>query len=383
MLSATYGCTIFLLYSPTIHVIRREASPVKRVGAPAPTLVLYHPKISMYATLRKEVNGPMPRFTRVFLRALLSRLLAVLVMAASVLVPLWTTTAQAAASTPPLQWDPISLPDMPYSNHLISNPAGGVTVGCSNGTTAVKSFTATGSVVQFIPESQYPWIEACPFVSAVGRDGTLYTTVYDLIGNTTQLAAYRGNTRLWLYTPPCGQAGITSLVIGTNGNLYFLLGGGGSGDCGTAHLIGIESTLRSGYTTPQQIFRLSLSAAPRTGGLTAYRSGLVLNNGYSIQYVSYSGTASPVVSPSPGLGYHYGGFDATLSGRVFVPVKATSVAATGCANPDDAMASISAYEPSGRKWTAWLPMCSEVSELRPPPNGGVVAHISTPQAGAV
>jgi hypothetical protein len=59
----------------------------------------------------------------------------------------------AADTIPPTQYTPVPLTDMTGADYLFSQPDGGVTLGCSGGTTRTKRISAAGDVTQDIPNA--------------------------------------------------------------------------------------------------------------------------------------------------------------------------------------------------------------------------------------
>lgn len=312
------------------------------------------------------------------LRASLARLSAV-AMLASLLALVGNNSANADELNPTLRWSAASLSDASNAQQLISNPQGGVTVGCSNlGSTAFRQFDGSGASVG-VSNSSQPTPDVCANQSAVGADGTLYTVAYT--SSSTVVAAYDGTTLKWTYQPPCGGA-VRSLVVGANGNIYMVLANGSG--CSYPKLVGIEPVVQSGQAEPQVVANTYIYGSVVTGGsLAAYSNGLVVRMTSGIAYFNYSGVES---SNEPGtliLAPHYGReLNATTAGRVFVPMKASSSTISSCGNDQSVVGSIDSYD-AGQTTATWsrsLTGCTWVYQLNPTPTGGVVAHVAT-QAG--
>jgi hypothetical protein len=310
------------------------------------------------------------------IRRLLVRLIAVLSVSTAVTFVIAPPTH---ASVPTLQWPAAPLSGTGNASHLISHADGGVTVGCNNSNgTAVESFDSAGNVTQTIPVTEQPRLNACQGMSAVSKDGTLYSVAFRQDqGDSEVVVAYKGNLRIWSYTPPCGvAASVSSLAIGTNGNIYLLLNGNAGGTCSYNRLIGLEPTLHPGETAPRVTVD-KLVYGHQVDSLAVYSSGLVLRYEDGIEYFDFSGNSLPL-NPATGLPlaafYHGHRFDTTRSGRAFVPIR---VPVPACPNQTNSLgnnivASIDAYDPGHRAFSYALPNCTEVLESRVTYNGGVV-----------
>lgn len=279
-----------------------------------------------------------------------------------------------ADTIPPLQWAEASLGNLAPTN-LVTTPSGGVVVGCgNNATNAFTSFTSTGSSSSVANSSSFD-VEPCTKQTAIDANGVLYTMAYDSSGDPL-LAAYDGTTLKWTYALPCG-GNLRSLVVGSNGKIYMTLASGSG--CSWGKLIGVEPNLASGQTTPATDFSSYLYNGPLvTGGsLAAYDNGLVVRLTNGLSFFDYNGNEASSEPGSLNLAPHYGReFTATTSGRVFVPVKASS----NCGGDQSVVGSIDAYDP-GSTTPTWsftgLPACAYVYELHATPLGGVAAYVST------
>ncbi|MEU2869809.1 SGNH/GDSL hydrolase family protein [Streptomyces olivoreticuli] len=280
-----------------------------------------------------------------------------------------------------------------HTSNIISNPDGGVTVSnCSatlKPTVQVKSFGPDGSVTRTLPASTLA--NVCLDQAAVGADGTLYTVVSNGQSGSNldvKLAAYKGNQQLWAIDPPSNCTGykdISSVTVGSDSKVYFLVTVGDS--CRQQpQLVGLNPKLRPGSTAPQ-ITTNRLLPGSYPGGLSglmaAYKDGLMLHYDNNIRYFDYAGNPGAVYPASAAPGAYRNGTSATLSGRVFVPVKAGDSAASGCASTVRSMvvASIDSYEPKGAKWSKPLDACSSVVSVNPAPDGGAVLVARVAKSG--
>lgn len=301
-----------------------------------------------------------------------------LLLVVGLIVPMLTldSTPSSADPIPPTQWPPINLSDMTYASNVISHLDGDATVGCIDGndTTAFKTFSPTGMMVQSRPTSTAPQPTTCAQRSAVGKDGRLFTFARHQY--TPAFQTYQNNNLIWEYQPNCGNNLYPyGVVVGPNGNLYALTIQGSSGNgCSSVMLIGLSAEAQSG--SPNVLFKVPVYGNVTPGGLAVYENGLVVNAHTEIQFYSFTGvllSSIPFTMASASFGYGER-FDATLSGRVFVANKANPGAATGCVSPDNVAGSISAIQDNGPAWTAILTGCSYVYDLRPTYWGGVVMH---------
>lgn len=298
-------------------------------------------------------------------------------LATLVIVSLVAPALPAQALTMPhLQFPAANLaPDMAYSRHLISQTDGGVTIGCNGqGAAAFESVSGTGSVAQSVSASSNPTPTGlCNNTSAVGQDGAVYTAAYYGSSDWTRIAAYKAGAQQWVYTAPCRD--VTSMVVGTNGNLYFV-----SSDCNDGqHVVGLKPTLDAGATSPTVVVNMSLPrGAYFTGALSAYSGGLAVRYNDGVGYFDYSGNPIPTAPEwHAQLGYFDGqAFTTADTGRAFVSVAADVATQQFCGNTN-ATSAIAAYEPTGFKWSAALPACSQVYGIRPLYTGGAVAYIAT------
>jgi hypothetical protein len=303
--------------------------------------------------------------------------LAALLVASMFGIALSAIPAQADA-LPPTNWSPIAIGgDVPGAATVVTDPSGGVTVGCPSqaGASAFTTFTAAGSNSQLQSSGSF-----CAGTSTVGADGTVY--VYVNAGSSQLVRAWRGNSLVWEYTIPCGPNGAPrSMTMGANGNLYMVVYQG-NGTCSGQQLIGIS---------PQAQTVLN-QAIPGGNvlpvGLSAYNNGLVLYQSDGLRYASHSGTFANVIALANTLANYAGStdqwFEASPSGRVFVATRANAAQSLGCASTNDAAISISAVDPGKVLWTtAQFAVCTYVREIRPTPSGGAVARVLiAPATGA-
>lgn len=272
-------------------------------------------------------------------------------------------TPAAASQSLTTQYAPVALTSMNGPSHTLSQPDGGVTVGCSNGSIATKRIDATGVVVHDIPNApSYP--NTCARNAAVGADGTLFTVAANSINGFTTIQAIKNGALRWTYEFGC-MVNVRGMVVGTNGNLYMLASG--QWPCsGTNKLIGLAPEPVNG--APNVALDTGMAAVLVDGGIASYQGGLVLRTTQGVQYVGYDGQFGNgvAVSNMTGLGSaEYA--DATLSGRIVVASKG------GCGSQ---MADkLTAIDPTGAAWEYTLATCSQIEAVRPTPSGGVVALI--------
>lgn len=304
------------------------------------------------------------------MRSKLAWLVAVLATAVLGIVP--SAIPAQADALPLTNWSPVTIgADVPGAATVVTDPSGGVTVGCASqaGASRFVSFSAAGVSSQRQNEGSF-----CTGTSTVGADGTVY--VYVNAGSSQLVRAWRGNSLIWEYTIPCGPYGAPrSMAMGANGNLYMTVYQG-SGSCSGQQLVGVS---------PQSQTVLN-QAIPGGNvlplGLSAYNSGLVLYQSDGLRYVSYSGKFASAIAPANTLTYYAGStdqwFEASPSGRVFVATRANAAQSLGCANTNDAAVSISAVDPGKVAWTTpQLDACTYVREIHATPSGGAVARLLT------
>jgi|GEM_PF-2767559 len=283
-----------------------------------------------------------------------------------------------ALTVPHLQFPAASLaPGLTYPTHLISQVDGGVTVGCNvqNSSGAFGSLDRSGNTAQSVtvagPDPRPTGL--CNNSSAVGSDGTVFTAAFYANSDWTRVAAYKAGVQLWVYTSPCHD--VIAMVVGANGNVYFISSGCNDGQ----HLVGLNPTLADGATSPAIVTNKALPrGAYPSGALSAYSGGLAVRYYDGVGYFDYSGNQ---IATAPEwhaqLGYFDGQAFATAdTGRAFVAVAADVATQQFCGNTN-ATSAIAAYEPTGFKWSAALPACSQVYSIRPLYTGGVVAYIAT------
>ncbi|HEU5187184.1 MAG TPA: SGNH/GDSL hydrolase family protein [Candidatus Saccharimonadales bacterium] len=303
-------------------------------------------------------------------KRLLARLLALAV------VPIAAVAGQQSAQAdpiPPTQWPVVTLGDMPSVRNFASHLDGGITLACTSlaATTVLKTFNASGTVVQSTPAANTPRPNGCERQMAVGADGTVFSYAYGQ-NNYGFIQAYKNNSPVWQYRLPCGSsARPASMVVAPNGNLYMHIRNGSN--C-NSKLIGVTQAALPGTTMPTELVNVAVPWDVVFGGLAVHDTGLALFLPAAIQYRSFTGEITATYQHGwNGLPYlpfreH---FDASLSGRAFVMNKANG-SVSMCEQPGYIAGSLTAFEPSGNAWSITLPGCHEVLDLRPTPNGGVV-----------
>ncbi|NUL28436.1 SGNH/GDSL hydrolase family protein [Streptomyces lunaelactis] len=312
------------------------------------------------------------------LRASFARLSAV-AMLASLLALVGNSPAQADA-VPATNWTPVTIgSDLPAASTVLTDAAGGVTVGCQNGgtyATSFKSFSSAGSAVQTVSYGN-PGGMFCTGSGTVGKDGTAYVGVTSSNGYTQYIQAWKNNSLVWQYQIPCGSNGQPwTMTMGANGNLYAVIWQGG-GSCSSNQLIGLTPTAQTGSNppVPQVVMNMSLGTSIRGGGAAAYDDGLVFfTSTNSILYVPYSATSAGTPIATSNVNYPWAGgswFEATPDGKVYLPVKATSSQTVSCTNPNSRTGSILTVNPNGTTTSSTLGGCVTVHEMHPFPSGGV------------
>lgn len=285
----------------------------------------------------------------------------------------------AADPLPPTKYAPVSLSDMADQTHLVTEPGGGVTVGCANGAVGARRVNAAGNVVHDMPNVA-PHPNTCARSSVVGRDGTLYTLA-STWPYLPKIQAIKDGAVKWTYEFTC-RVVMQGMVIGTNGNVYAMATGTSWPCGGQTTLLGFAPEPAPGSTTPTILFNTAGPSGVLDGGIAAYNNGLVLRTTGGIEYRSYEGAVLqtfPIEAVLNGVYQDYQ--DATLGGRVFTALRAATPHIV-CGNDNLAVSGIVAWEPSGYLWThTSLPTCSHVFEMRPTPSGGVVVHYDAPPFG--
>ncbi|HVI69196.1 MAG TPA: SGNH/GDSL hydrolase family protein [Magnetospirillaceae bacterium] len=287
--------------------------------------------------------------------------LAALVLVGALIVA--PTNPALADGLPPTQYSPVTLTNMPSPSYTLSQPDGGVTLGCSGGSIATKRIDPTGTVVHDIPSTpSYP--NTCARNAAVGADGMLFTVAMNSANSFTTIQAIKNGLIRWTYEFGC-MVTVRGMVVGTNGNLYVLASG--IWPCsGMNKLIGLAPEPVNG--APNVVLNTGMAAVLTDGGIASYTGGLVLRTTQGVQYVGYDGQfgAGTAITNMLGLGSaEYA--DATLSGRIVIPSQA---------NCSGQMAGkLTAIDPTETAWEYELTTCSHIEAVRPTPSGGVVAHI--------
>ena len=313
-------------------------------------------------------------------RALLARLIPV-AMLTSLLAMVGGAAAQADP-VPPTNWAPVTIgSDLPGASDVMTDPSGGVTVGCPQDSTSTlfQSFDNGGTKVQDQSNANGYSGSFCPDSSGnatVGKDGTVYPGVSS--GSSQYIQAWKNNSLVWTYSIPCGSNGYPwAMTMGADDNLYVVIAQG-SGSCYGWQLIGLTPTAQSGTSpaAPQVVMNHPIYAGSvYGGGLAAYDDGLVMYTNGGIQYVPYTGTWPDVITPSGPLlttqvGQVSRWFEATTSGRVYVVNKASAGQVLTCSDQNSRAGGITAIDPDGTMTTAPLYGCTTVHEIHPMPSGG-------------
>ena len=322
------------------------------------------------------------------LRSLFARALPV-AMLASLLAVIGGAPAHAD-TVPATNWTPATIgSSLPAAGYVVTDPAGGATVGCPAGnspTQVFTSFSSTGTAVQDQAVGSHIGT-FCNGNGTVGKDGTVYVGASSSSGTTQYIQAWKNDSLVWEYTIPCGSYGTPwTMVMGANGNLYLVVYQGG-GSCNSTQLIGLTPTAQAGSPpVPGVVMNIPLYVPGIYGqGMSAYNDGLVLypRNG-TIQYVPYSVTSandlpapvsvSNITSSYVGAGERW--FEAQPDGTVFLPVKATTQQTTTCSDPSSRTGAILTVKPDGTTSSLTLGGCRTVHEMHPTPGSGVAMRYS-------
>ena len=274
---------------------------------------------------------------------------------------------------PQTVYPPVELTGMASPNYLLSQPDGGVTVGCGSGTRALR-LSAAGTLTHTLANAD-PYVQVCGRKSAVTADGTLVTAATNGTG-WPRLVAVKDGAVVWTHVFACQYTITKGVVVGTNGNVYALTWCNGQDT-----VTGFEPAPAPGNTTPTVVLSANTASAI-DGGIAAYSGGLVVRTTTGLQYISYGGTVHQPFTVANVLNNNAAEyFDATLAGRIAVVAQASAPSVQFCGNDTWTAGSIYAYEPSGAAWAYnSLPACSHVYELRPTPTGGFVVHYDSPQS---
>jgi lysophospholipase L1-like esterase len=315
------------------------------------------------------------------LRARLAGALTVLLVGTGLAV---LPAGLAAADTiPPTNYSPITLQGV-NGGLALTHPDGGVTAVCNSNTNALRSFSAAGVETQdFNPTSPHR-VDTCNGNAVLGQDGTVFVAGW-LDDYTPVIQAYKNDAVVWTHLLGCGRYHqVRTMTLGVNGNLYLVTAeGNNSSGCSPSRLIGLSAAPVTGTTAPQVLVDQSVSGYVIPGGIAAYDDGLALIRQSSVQYVEYDGTAaSPLEAGAWAASYQETQGAVVSSGRVFLPIAATSTETSSCTGSTWGMISgIAAYEPNGEVWTFPLEACSTVNEVRPTPSGGVAFRRYAPASG--
>ncbi len=309
-------------------------------------------------------------------------------MLASLLALVGNSPAQADA-VPATNWTPVTIgSDLPAASMVLTDAAGGVTVGCPTGsspTHVFKSFSSTGGVLQNQSVGN-PIGTFCTGNATVGKDGTVYVGAMSSNGMTQYIQAWKNNSLVWQYQIPCGSNGVPwTMTMGANGNLYVTIWQGSSPCNNGMQLIGLTPTAQTGSNppVPQVVVNMSLWTSIRGGGAAAYDDGMVFyTNTNSILYVPYTTTnaanlADPVAVSNVNYPWDGGNwFEAQPDGTVVLPIKATSGQTVSCANPTSRTGALATVKPNGSVTSGTLTGCWTIHEIHPFPSGGVAMRFA-------
>ncbi|MGD8373316.1 MAG: SGNH/GDSL hydrolase family protein [Candidatus Woesebacteria bacterium] len=210
-------------------------------------------------------------------------------------------------------------------------------------------------------------------LAATDRDGTLYVIANSTAPNdfNTRLLAFNKDGSLrWNADPP--STSVTKLVIGADGNLY----GTSSSTTGSEQYVFGYSNLESSSPTLALNKKIVNNSEKSIADLAVYANGLIVQYfDANVEYFSYSGDViSSVTVPNS---WYLAEFNAGLGGQIFVPVKTTSTVNACPSQGTPITDSINAYGSAGAIWTFKLAACTTIKVIRPTPDGGAVALMSS------
>ncbi len=306
-------------------------------------------------------------------RRMRAMLLALLVVASTYIVlPL---VPASATDLPPTNYTPVTLSDMGAPNYVLTQPDGGVTLGCAGGANATKRLDNTGATTHNLPTAA-PYPNTCSRNAAVSADGTLFTVVVNGSNGWPMVQAIKDGAVVWTHNFGC-NALVRGMVVGTNGNLYVLWTG--IWPCGgQSSVTGLAPQPLGG--APSIVMNAAVATNVVDGGIAAHNDGLVLRTVNGLQYVTYAGSVGAVTTVTDMARGGYAEYaDATLAGRVVVPIKASLTNQQIC-NDEYVVSQLSAFDTSGFAWGyPSLPACSRIQVIRPTPSGGVVVQYDQPE----
>lgn len=312
------------------------------------------------------------------LRARLAGALAALLVGAGLAV--LPASLAMADVIPPTNYSPVTLQGV-TGGLALTHLDGGATALCNANTYALRSFSAAGSQVQNFSPTSPQAADTCNGQVVLGQDGAIFFAAW-LDDYTPVIQAYKNDAVVWTHLLGCGRYHmISSMTLGIDGNLYLVtVNGDNSPGCSSSRLIGLSATPVTGTAAPQVLVNQAVTGLVATGGIAAYEEGVALFHRTGVQYVEYDGTAAPLLEAGAWVAPYQETQGAVVdSGRVFLPIAATSTETSSCTGSTWGMISkIAAYEPSGEVWTSTLPACGTVNEVRPTPSGGVVFRRYSP-----
>jgi lysophospholipase L1-like esterase len=219
-------------------------------------------------------------------------------------------------------------------------------------------------------------IQACDGITAVAGDGTVYAPVsstpnpyatwiqrYDLVAN--QGGAQRWSAEL---STTCGNVWNfpSSVVIGSDGNVYVVAGSGGACSTGT-RLIGFNASDGTVlFNKP-----LGNSGGGRYNGLLPYSSGLVVWWGSQFRYFDYSGNEQTPVNITLSSSESVADVAGGTGGTVLAMVVKNQSPNNNC--PYGQVASrVLASNGSGQVWQYSVLDCQQYLMFRSTPSNGAV-----------
>jgi lysophospholipase L1-like esterase len=283
---------------------------------------------------------------------------------------------------------PFDLAGMAYAQTVLGRTDGGAVVGCSNGnaTTAIKSIKPNGDsdwgFEHSNPTGRNP--EACGSTTAVGADGTVYTTSWTYSNSVVyHLSAYKDGNELWTtqMSSTCTYDSPVSVVLGYDGNVYATIDNQGVCSSTGRRLMGFNPT------TGAVLFNVGLgnTQSVRYNGLQPYANGLVVWWGNQFRYFDYSGNEQ---SSSAQINLANGelilGVAGGTGGKVFATVVKNQSTTNDC-HYGQVLSRIVALDASGQLWQYNADPCQAAASQpnSTPANGVVFGEIDNSNAGRI
>lgn len=287
--------------------------------------------------------------------------LLVLALLASLLTFVSSGTAVAAESVPALKYPPVTFAN--GNNVFVTSPTGSVTVACSSSGDGLRTYNASGQLVQNISRTQtIDGVTNCITDPAVDKNGVVYG-VPSGSSFGPNLLAYNGNTLKWKYPVSCGSTTGSDVAVGADGKIYAT-----ARYADGLHLIGLAPELESGQTQPAKVLDVKI-VDDCSIVLFPYKDGILLrgqNSGF--RFYNYAGNFLGQPSTVSNFWNAKVNGDGTLFDFKTVSGSVTSL-------------SVSAYDPR-KGAVAWTTTAStsganvNFASLYPLPGGGLAALIN-------